>query len=236
MEQNNKISADLMQVKGAKKSKGKRSQPQVSRPPRPQPAGRTMTIAEWRELTSTGSNSQEERKRGVRQCPICKRTKLTNTHPGIECMICQTQACNPCAGKTKLIPLENHNVSQMPKEALGHNDYEQKILTDYLTAKRITLKTVFKEELKAMERTKWTYKNPTGRDITLNKDSHVCNDCFSTVWSDFIYRYRTSVQSSMPTSVKRRGNCWYGKECTTQAHNSTHAQKYNHICDKRSDK
>jgi len=78
--------------------------------------------------------------------------------------------------------------------------------------------------------TEWTGTATSGTNIDMTDYTIGPGVTENDVWLDLIFKYRLSVQNSMPAQVKSRPDCWYGKECYTQGHNSHHAQKYNHAC------
>ena len=67
-------------------------------------------------------------------------------------------------------------------------------------------------------------------DRQLRRTDTICHFCMERIWPELLYYWRESLKPAMPDSVKNRPDCWYGKECKTQATNLVHAQKYNHIC------
>ena len=71
----------------------------------------------------------------------------------------------------------------------------------------------------------------TGSGQPLAPDCRLCHACFDTVFKALVYSYRAALPNSeLPDAVTRRANCWYGKDCRTQAHNRQHAERLNHIC------
>jgi len=240
MDKNNKILSDLVTV--GKAPKKKRGNAAMRRADPQRPAARSMTLSQWVDLTTSqgsgGGIQQEERKRARagEQCTSCNRYRITQTNPASECTLCRLKVCCDCKTSSGINALKNHKVKEIATEALNGNEYEKKLLLDYLKEKKIRLNEVLTKELSEMESNRWTYKNNLNTDVILTRDDEICAGCFSTVWNDFVYRYREGIQSLMPGEVKKRQNCWYGKECTTQTHNPNHAKNFNHICNKRPDK
>ena len=68
-------------------------------------------------------------------------------------------------------------------------------------------------------------------DVELKKSDAICRNCMTPIWIDLIFKYRVSIQNLLPEGIKRRPNCWWGKECRTQTHNPAHSKHYNHICE-----
>ncbi|KAJ2963262.1 hypothetical protein NQZ79_g1698 [Umbelopsis isabellina] len=58
-----------------------------------------------------------------------------------------------------------------------------------------------------------------------------CASCKVDVFWGQMFGYCKSIQpNSMPERMRNRENCWYGKECRTQWHNTGHALRRNHAC------
>ncbi len=244
MDHNNKITSDVTPVSRLPKAKSARGARRASAPrPAVQPGAipATMTIKDWNNLTTrsgkapAASARRDEEDKGGEKCGACKSSRISGPNPPAICTLCMIRVCSKCKRNKKLKPLEDHDSDEMPKYALG-NAHEQEILKDYMSGRGITLKKVFDSMLDDMVAKKWTYKNGLNADVTLAKTDVLCEDCFANIWSDLLYRYRVSVSSMMPAEVKKRKDCWYGKDCKTQRHNDDHAKKLSHICEKRSDK
>jgi E3 ubiquitin-protein ligase CHFR len=63
-------------------------------------------------------------------------------------------------------------------------------------------------------------------------DSVFCQQCFKKVASDLAFEYRKSIpDADLPPEVVARPKCHWGKNCRTATHNSSHAGRYNHICE-----
>jgi len=172
-----------------------------------------------------GSISDEEmpaKKEQIKQkkCRYCISEIKGN---GAECTTCSKGACGNCCKSNKFLSLNIHNITAIPQSSFSKNEYEQKVLKDYINYQGIT--DLKKEILKTIVKEKWRYK---GKELKQN--DILCEDCFKNVWNELLYEYRKSINDSLPKKVKERSNCWYGKDCKTQAHNQDHAKKYNHVC------
>jgi len=248
MDQNNKITSDIMPVaRLPKRGKGQ----SVSRPRRAAPAAptipTTMSQRDWIALTSRNGNGALPAAPArhapavpvqppvpaqpssvfsppAEKCGSCNRPKITSAGPAAVCTLCRLKFCYTCKSSKGVYALEDHKVSGIPANAFAKNDHEKKILSDYLKEKKLDYEhDILPRMLSDMEATKWTYKNTLGADINLTKRSEICDDCFATVWSDLLYRYRVSIQNILPETIRKRPNCWFGQECKTQTHNQQHA-------------
>ena len=252
MDQNNKITSDAMPVSRIPKSRNRpANRPRRSAPAAAGPAPVTMTAQEWAALTSRpgGSaavlpaisaamprNPRPEESKAGDKCNVCKRTKISSSRPATVCILCRIRVCSKCKETKGIHPLEEHKADAMPPHALNGNKHEQQILSTFLEENKTELATVLETEMREMESKKWTYKSGLNADVALKGSDEICAECFANVLNDFLYRYRESVKATMPIEVKKRKDCWFGKECKTQRHNDDHAKKYNHICDKKQGK
>jgi hypothetical protein len=61
----------------------------------------------------------------------------------------------------------------------------------------------------------------------------VCYKCALKTFKALAYQFRTSMKSGdiLPTTMRQRENCYYGKQCRTQYNKIAHAQKLNHACE-----
>lgn len=66
--------------------------------------------------------------------------------------------------------------------------------------------------------------------VVLREDSPVCSFCFREVWFQFVFAYFNDKLAEFPESHRRRPACWYGINCRTMQHNSSHASKLFHVC------
>ncbi|KAG2171635.1 hypothetical protein INT43_008361 [Umbelopsis isabellina] len=58
-----------------------------------------------------------------------------------------------------------------------------------------------------------------------------CASCKVDVfWGQMFGYWKSIPPNSMPERMRNRENCWYGKECRTQWHNTGHALRRNHAC------
>eukprot|EP00826_Nyctotherus_ovalis_P035178 TRINITY_DN2998_c0_g3_i3.p1 TRINITY_DN2998_c0_g3~~TRINITY_DN2998_c0_g3_i3.p1 ORF type:complete len:231 (+),score=71.53 TRINITY_DN2998_c0_g3_i3:848-1540(+) len=230
MDLNNMITKEVVPRKKVFKAKSK-SRARL-RLIQSQAAPSRMTFGEWTKLTSSkASIEMEKTKREEREkCGGCEK-KIKKS--AAVCSLCHRRFCRDCKYFQEVVPIEKHKASSIPETAFGRNDYEKKILIDYLEKKQWNLVYEFKKKLKEMQTKKWKYKDATNSLVTLKVSDTVCKKCFDIIWGDMLYRYRESLNSAMPETVKKRPKCWFGRECTAQARDLDHAKKYNHICEKK---
>ncbi|CAI2365368.1 unnamed protein product [Moneuplotes crassus] len=152
------------------------------------------------------------------------------------CVCCLNYFCHqhwPCSKQAinKVSPLETFPFIGIPADALNKNQYEQRVLKDYVKKKKFT-KIQFKSDIFSRLEAdgNWDITNTEGSKHTLEKDSSLCRRCFPDVWQKVIYWYRFSISALLPNNVQTRQDCWYGDECRTQTHKFSHAAKLNHIC------
>jgi len=72
--------------------------------------------------------------------------------------------------------------------------------------------------------------------IAWGADTRVCVECVSRVLESQFDRWwvRERAKGLLDPGIINLPNCWYGRECRTQAHSPSHATRYNHICDNTS--
>lgn len=59
-----------------------------------------------------------------------------------------------------------------------------------------------------------------------------CRSCGISVLKELIYSLRERIpDAELADRARGRSNCWYGRNCRTQVHTSTHAARLNHICE-----
>jgi len=77
--------------------------------------------------------------------------------------------------------------------------------------------------------------NARGANVT-SRDK-MCSECSRNFYSNGpLYQWRKALDPArLPPHVVARNDCWYGRECRTQYNrgNPGHAQRLNHICEKR---
>ncbi len=63
----------------------------------------------------------------------------------------------------------------------------------------------------------------------------VCYKCGLRMFKELAYQYRVAMKPKdiLPTGMRNRENCYYGKQCRTQYTKAGHAQKFNHACEQK---
>mmetsp|Transcript_15831 Transcript_15831/g.28978 ORF Transcript_15831/g.28978 Transcript_15831/m.28978 type:complete len:511 (+) Transcript_15831:3396-4928(+) len=153
------------------------------------------------------------------------------------CDGCQRHFCNQywrtaprCnVGLSQLDSYRTTTFSSMPPTALNENQFEQNVLLDFMRSQTIRFNDVIDTVLADMTANRWTPHLYT-RNVSLNAQSQICTGCAALLWNEMIYHYRDVVTARLPAYISGRPSCWYGKDCKTQKHNISHAQKLNHIC------
>ncbi|RNF03756.1 zinc finger family protein [Trypanosoma rangeli] len=174
-------------------------------------------------------------------CPMCYRSfphRPLCPRPQC-CQLCGASYCNLYYQREGGCPANRGGLtrlrqcpprSTLPQKCFGGNAVEQNIISRYLSAKGITLETVWKECLEKMEAGEWV------PDITcvngqLTVDSPLCEECINSIFASLLFHYRRAVPNyELPESVTDRPSCWYGINCRTQFHKAEHANRYNHVC------
>jgi E3 ubiquitin-protein ligase CHFR len=159
-----------------------------------------------------------------------------------QCRMCLAYFCNlyfgsPMCGTQGLHKLsERTDVQVIPSHCLSNNQYEREILLANMRQNNTTPQQVYNTCMTELRN--GTYH--VGRERQPMIDTHgndavLCRNCTMTVFSDLVFDYRKSIpQDQLPRSVTGRADCWYGRDCRTQSHNSRHASSFNHACDNTS--
>jgi hypothetical protein len=75
-----------------------------------------------------------------------------------------------------------------------------------------------------------SFDNQAPSNTGLSEGSIVCSFCTREVWFQFIFRYMNDHLPEFPESFRSKPHCWYGINCRTFNHNSSHGTKLYHIC------
>eukprot|EP00051_Salpingoeca_urceolata_P018329 m.256582 g.256582 ORF g.256582 m.256582 type:complete len:598 (-) comp19172_c2_seq9:100-1893(-) len=154
------------------------------------------------------------------------------------CSVCHKAFCNlfwtvgcRCPGQCLFLAedatIEMHELGRV----INGNVHESQILQAHLRTKGISSTDFVRDCLKQLFDKKFSCSLPGY--ASLGRKSALCKGCLRRVVPELAYQYRAQIaRSELPASVTSRGDCWWGKECRTQAHNLTHAQRLNHVCDK----
>ena len=179
-------------------------------------------------------DQKEELKEGsVRlKCLLCNRVKAITKER--RCKLCNKGICAGCnRNATNYInEIKSHDLKSIRKTYLNENKYEQDILISFLKSSGLDINKIIKAQIDEIETKKEKFQSII-TEVELKKSDLVCPDCFQQVINQLIYKYRENIGQKLPENIRKRPNCWYGKECTTQNKNDDHAKKYNHICENK---
>ncbi|KAI8618814.1 glycoside hydrolase superfamily [Chytriomyces sp. MP71] len=133
--------------------------------------------------------------------------------------------------------LKYFSFTDVPFYAFKQNQFERQALKDALVTHHIPVQTVFGEGLAKLEAGTYRVAASTCLSVvdggaTVAGEDYVCQSCAGRVFAELAYLYRRDMDPTLlPDAVTGRTNCWYGHECRTQSHNSSHAGRLNHICE-----
>ena len=174
------------------------------------------------------------------QCKQCQEYMPERQEFSQRCQVCETPYCNNYwkTGKrcnSGIKKVNEYNFGNIPDDSFYYNKFEQNVLKDHLKQKKVTMARLKNNLVAQLENAELDLSRTDGC-ITkpgLKPDSQVCEECSAALWKEFLYQYREKVHPQLPNYIKKREDCWYGRDCRTQRHNITHAQKYNHVCRKK---
>ncbi|EFA81073.1 hypothetical protein PPL_05909 [Heterostelium album PN500] len=158
-----------------------------------------------------------------------------------KCDLCSKPYCDnvracPMTNISKVNNLVNQHINDIPHNSLSGNQYEIKIVTDYLAKHNKTVDQLYHEVLADID----SGKIPADTIKTLNatpakSDSWACNVCTRHVFAQGLFTYRKNIpKADLPDYAQARDNCYYGKNCRTQFNKFDHAKKLNHVCEQSS--
>ncbi|EGC39329.1 hypothetical protein DICPUDRAFT_86130 [Dictyostelium purpureum] len=171
-------------------------------------------------------------------CSNCSQLfpKQTPEPPGIRCDSCKIRVfCN----YYKTCPVPNFNrmidlpVAFIPHTTFGGNQFELKILNDYLTKNNKTVNQLYRDVLTDIDNKKLVI--PTNSNILMPdsplSDQFRCLYCAQALFSKLLFYYRMNIPKADLPDYAVRDNCYYGKNCRTQFSKFDHSKKLNHICE-----
>lgn len=154
------------------------------------------------------------------QCSLCLRS-FCHAYWG-----CKKAECLGCIGRFKDMNLGRKCLMNLILE----NPYESEILTNYLEEKKMTLNEM--RDICMQKLDEGTYKCIDQRRLAMTSDSTVCYPCALRNFRDLAYSFRSDIKrEDLPEAVRRRNDCYWGKNCRTQKNKPHHAQNFNHICE-----
>ncbi|KAG4104664.1 hypothetical protein H8356DRAFT_1637303 [Neocallimastix lanati (nom. inval.)] len=154
-----------------------------------------------------------------------------------QCYGCKNYYCdkymeNGCENITgRLDKFEDITMADIPPTAFRRNNFEKQILVNYLDSKNLTVLDCWKTCVTNLLNKSYTLGNIFLQDI--HKDTYICYNCSRQIFSELIYQYRDKEvnKEDLPENIRKRPDCWYGKNCRTQTNKPEHARNYNHICE-----
>lgn len=136
---------------------------------------------------------------------------------------CRKIGCRGCLNCFKDIDLDESHLTDL----ISGNLFESKILKDYLTAKKMTIKDLC--QVCCARLADHTY---CATDPRLRPETHTCYKCALKAFQELAYSYRRDIPSDeLPVSITARPNCYWGRMCRTQRSKPQHAENFNHICE-----
>nr|XP_022339652.1 E3 ubiquitin-protein ligase CHFR-like isoform X1 [Crassostrea virginica] len=154
------------------------------------------------------------------QCCLCLRV-YCHAYWG-----CKKAQCLGCIGKFKDITLGRKCLINLILENL----FESEILKNYLEEKKMTLNEMRDVCMQKLD--EGTYKCIDQNRARLSSESTVCYPCALRNFRDLAYAFRADIKKEdLPENVRRRNDCYWGKNCRTQRNKPHHAQNFNHICE-----
>ncbi|XP_056004862.1 E3 ubiquitin-protein ligase CHFR-like isoform X2 [Ostrea edulis] len=156
----------------------------------------------------------------LQQCSLCLRA-YCHAYWG-----CRKAECLGCIGKFKDLVFGRKCLLNL----ILDNTYESEILKNYLEEKKMTLnemRDVCMQKLDA-----GTYRCTDQIRLQVTSDSTVCYPCALRNFKDLAYAFRADIKKEdLPEAVRRRADCYWGKNCRTQRNKPHHAQNFSHICE-----
>lgn len=154
------------------------------------------------------------------QCCLCLRS-FCHAYWG-----CKKAECLGCIGRFKDMNLGRKCLVNLILE----NPYESEILQNYLEEKKMTLNEM--RDICMQKLDEGTYKCIDQMRLNLTSERTVCYPCALRNFKDLAYTFRSDIKKEdLPEAVRRRNDCYWGKNCRTQKNKPHHAQNFNHICE-----
>ncbi|XP_076340125.1 E3 ubiquitin-protein ligase CHFR-like [Tachypleus tridentatus] len=150
------------------------------------------------------------------QCSICFRP-FCHMY-----WVCRKPGCFGCLNKFSDIQFGDKCLPSL----VNDNSFESQILVNYLNSHNKSWRELQQECIAGLELGEFSCPD------NLNSNSILCYPCGLRNFKVLAYCYRKGISNeSLPENVTRRQNCYWGKNCRTQKHNASHAQRFNHICE-----
>ncbi|XP_013781661.1 E3 ubiquitin-protein ligase CHFR-like [Limulus polyphemus] len=136
--------------------------------------------------------------------------------------VCRKPGCFGCLNKFADIQFGDKCLPTL----VNDNSFESQILVNYLNFHNKSWRELQQECIARLESGEFSCPD------NLSSYSVLCYPCGLRNFKALAYCYRKGISNdSLPEDVTRRQDCYWGKNCRTQKHNASHAQRFNHICE-----
>ncbi|KAF8588474.1 hypothetical protein K439DRAFT_1658483 [Ramaria rubella] len=136
------------------------------------------------------------------------------------------------------VQLSPHNlvtlITHLPQR-LKQNRHEVSRLNDYINARSLSLSDILAGLFEAKRNQVAEDFNDEVADDNWGPNAWFCQQCVNNVASEMLFHWwsqqRRDSLERQDGLVVSKPNCWYGRECRTQTHNDSHAERHNHVCE-----
>ena len=151
-----------------------------------------------------------------------------------KCEICEEKYCNKyygfCPLGNKLEFFFEYLPNNFNVKIFRENLYEKNIYEKIMLVLKISKKNIFDWFLEnnkddfIFDKKKSIFSE--NKKYVLKRKSLICPNCFDDIWLKILIDYKKEFFGK----EEKRDDCWYGINCTTMKHNTTHRENYNHFC------
>ncbi|EGG23593.1 hypothetical protein DFA_05727 [Cavenderia fasciculata] len=173
-----------------------------------------------------------------RTCSACYElfpSRTPNIYPD-QCEFCMRHFCQKCYNNGHLRRLADINAGGVvPRNTFSGNQFEIKILTDYLQEKNKMVQQLYTEVITQIDQ--GIIKNADIQPLApgrpeIKGERITCDHCAKNIFAQALFAYRKNLpKDQLPAYAHARDKCYYGKNCRTQFNKFDHAKKFDHICD-----
>ncbi|GAM17200.1 hypothetical protein SAMD00019534_003750 [Acytostelium subglobosum LB1] len=155
-----------------------------------------------------------------------------------KCDLCARPFCGNyrnCSANVmiKVDLLKNQTLVNIPHNAFSGNQFEVKVMNDYVVKSQKNVNQIYHEVLADIESGKIPKESiVTTTGATVSSDSWACYHCTSSVFGQALFTFRKNLaKDQLPDYAQTREDCYYGKNCRTQFNKFDHAKRLNHVCE-----